>query len=80
MAKRPKHDLRIADTPTDEELADIEAAGECSALPPVPDSQAKSSRSGRTERLSSEEMDAEIARVNRLNGMPTLARDTCQDE
>jgi hypothetical protein len=92
MDSQPKHKLKIADTPTDEEAAEIGSPEDCSLAPPaLPESKSSQqslwaeddqpeSQPGRTQRLSPKEMDKEIDRVNRLNGRPTLAKDTCRDE
>lgn len=81
MTTEPKHSLKIADTPTEDEAAEAsESADDCSVPPPAPPTNSKSNQPGKTQRLSPDRMDEEIDRVNRLNGTPTLARDTCQDE
>jgi hypothetical protein len=91
---QPKHRLKIADTPTDDEDVVLAVSEDTIApSPPAPQSESKSSqqslwtddsqgkkRSGKTQRLSPEEMDEELDRVSRLNGVPTLARGTSRDE
>jgi hypothetical protein len=93
MDSQPKHGLKIADTPTEDEAAEAgDSTNTVSPSPPAPtefrssqqslwpeDDQLKK-RPGKTKRLTPKEIVEELDRVSRLNGVPTLARDTCQDD
>ncbi len=98
MNTPPNHTLKIADTSADDQdLPPPESCSEAAArnVPPtlaaipmgpllvsVHDETKKRGRRRGVQRLSSEEIDAEIERVNRLNGniKPGIAPGTWQDE
>jgi hypothetical protein len=86
--------LKIADTPQDDgvSLPDVHAEASCSpdrstAAQPAPTKPSRLSniegkrrgRRGSVQKLTPEEIDQEIDRVQRLNGRPTLARGTYPD-
>jgi hypothetical protein len=79
MNKQTDYILKIADTPTDDDVP-----GAAAATPPVPAKPGRTSRTqrkrrgrrGSVQRLTPEAMAEEIDRVHHLDGGPTLARDT----
>ncbi len=97
MSTPTNYRLKIADTPTDgdEDPLPIDTTTEAedaetpspevvSSAPPAPSGteNKRRGRRGRVQRVTTEEIDAEIERVNRLNGniKPGIAPGTWQDE
>jgi hypothetical protein len=79
MNKPTDYILKIADTPTDDDVPGAAAAPPPAATKSDGTSRPQRKRRGRprnVQRLTPEEMDREIDRVHRSNGGPTLARDT----
>ena len=94
MNSPTNHGLKIADTPGDDDEKSGDADKSAISADAIPENSTPSStegkaenkkssgggRRGGTEKLTPEEMDEEIERVKRLNGTPTLAKDTGREE
>jgi hypothetical protein len=79
MNKPTHHILKIAETPTDDDVP--AAAGTTPAVPKKSGGTSRTQRKrrgrlGSVQRLTPEAMAEEIDRVHHLNGRPTLARGT----
>jgi hypothetical protein len=68
MDSHPKYGLKIADTPTDDDGVETSS------------SDFSEKAEGQPAAVQHSQMELEIDRVKRLNGIPRLALDTCQDE
>jgi hypothetical protein len=77
MTDHPNHGLKIADT-SDDDAADDAASNTLSPTSAVRPDSAKSAPQlpSSVER----DMELEIDRVKRLNGVPRLALNTCRDD